>query len=204
MTSENDPKVAPWQIKERDFHRHGNSREKLTCLLRYAILAPSSHNAQPWRFGVGDSEVRVHADRSRWLKVADADQRELHVSLGCALENLLITAEHFGYGHRTAYSPETDEADLVAVVALELEGEPSRFRPPELLEAIPARQTNHNVYDGRPIPAEDVARLEDCCVEDDILLHLTDDVAIKRSVDELVVRADAMQFADPAWREELG
>ena len=46
--------------------------------------------------------------------------------------------------------------------------------------------------------------MHDCCVEVGIQLHVTDDPEIKRRVDELMVHADALQFADPAWRDELG
>ena len=199
-----DPQMTPWQIDEEDFPQQGSPTEKLTFLLRYAILAPSSHNTQPWRFAVGEDEIRVYADKSRWLKVADADQRELHVSLGCALENLLVAAEHVGYGHRVAYLPEEGEDDLIAAVTFEPDGEPAPFRPAELFDAITARRTNHNVYDGRPIPQEGLDRLQACCVEEGVLLHMTDEAAIKRRVDEMIVQADAEQFADPAWREELG
>jgi nitroreductase len=116
----------------------------------------------------------------------------------------LIAGEHFGYGHRVAYFPETDAEGTIATVTFEPRGQLSGFRSAELLAAIPARRTNHSVYDGHPIPEEDIRRLQACCVEEDILLHMTDEAAIKREVDEMIVRADAMQFADPAWREELG
>jgi hypothetical protein len=33
---------------------------------------------------------------------------------------------------------------------------------------------------------------------------MRDDPGIKRQVDDMIVEADAQQFADPAWREELG
>lgn len=204
MTNGHDPQAAPWQIDAQAFPRGGDPAEKLTHLLRYAILAPSSHNTQPWLFGVDARSIRIYADRSRWLRVADPDQRELHVSIGCALETLLIAAEHFGYAHQVAYLPEGEEDELIALVTFEEEGQPSSFRLPELFEAIAARRTNHHPYDGRPVPAEDVERLQACCVEEGLLLHLTDDPEIKRAVDELVVRADALQFADPEWREELG
>ncbi|RZN37990.1 MAG: nitroreductase, partial [Methanophagales archaeon ANME-1-THS] len=112
-----DPKVTPWQINAQDFPAEGSPREKLKFLLRYAILAPSSHNSQPWKFHIRDSEIDIFADKGRWLKVADADQRELHISVGCALENLLIAAEHFGYAHREEYFPGGEDS-LVALVKL--------------------------------------------------------------------------------------
>ena len=75
--------LEAWNVNESDFPANASSEEKLTFLLRYAILAPSSYNTQPWRFNISGNEIDVFADRSRWLQVADADQRELYLSLGC-------------------------------------------------------------------------------------------------------------------------
>ena len=199
-----DPEMTPWEITEHDFPSDGTPKERLTHLVRYAILAPSSHNTQPWLFAIDEDEIRITGDKSRWLRVADADQRELHVSLGCALENLLVAADHFGYGHRVAYLPEDGEDDLIAVVTLERDDEPAKPRPTDLFEAIPERRTNHNPFDGRPVAENDRDRLQACTGDEGVLLHLTDDAQIKRAVDELIVHADAMQFANPEWREELG
>ena len=75
-----------WNINESDFPSDSSHpREKLAFLLNYAILAPSSHNSQPWKFNVSDDEISLYADRSRWLSVADADKREVYISLGAAL-----------------------------------------------------------------------------------------------------------------------
>jgi len=198
------PKVTPWQIDEQDFPHNRDATEKLRFLVRYAILAPSSHNTQPWIFSVDGDEIRVFVDKTRWLKVADPDQRELHMSVGCALENLLIAAEHFGYGHEVNYFPDSDREELVARVKFMPQGKPSPFRGPELFDAIPVRHTNHQFYTSRPISQYYQQRLQDCCVEEDIYLYLTNDPEIKRKVDDLITRADATQFADPAFREELG
>jgi nitroreductase len=49
------------------FPHGGDNSQKLTFLLWYAILAPSSHNTQPWQFAVHENELDLHADRTRWL-----------------------------------------------------------------------------------------------------------------------------------------
>ena len=64
---EYNPKVTQWQINKQDFPYAGSGAEKLLFLLRYAILAPSSHNTQPWKFLVGEDEIQVFADLARWL-----------------------------------------------------------------------------------------------------------------------------------------
>ena len=49
------------------------------------------------------------------MKVADSDQREMHISVGCAMENLLVAAEHSGYGHLVAYFPEGEDNPVACV-----------------------------------------------------------------------------------------
>ncbi len=191
-------------IPEDEFPQDGSPEERLTFLVRYAAIAPSSHNTQPWKFDVGSGRIGIHIDEDGWLRVADQDRRELHVSIGCALENLLIAAEHFGYEHHTCYFPNgTDGETLAAVVDLSSGGDPETDRD-EFFEAIPRRHTNHETYDARRPSEEALQRLRDSVVEEEVQLLLTDDDETKRTFDRLVARANALQFADPEWREELG
>jgi len=105
--------------------------------------------------------------------VADSDQRELHISVGCALENLLIAAEHFGYGHQVAYFPEPANEELIA-----------QSNSCYMAKHPPSEKT---CYSTQFLPGTPTAKLE-----------------IKRKVDELIIRGDANQFSDPAYREEFG
>jgi nitroreductase len=204
MMRTNDFVVDPWRVVEHNFPSGRDDEQKLGFLLRYAILAPSSHNTQPWRFAIRDNRILVYVNKDRWLTVADADQRELYTSVGCALENLIISAEHFGYGVSTRYFPERDNHNLVAEVELSPGGRPSPFREPELFGAITSRHTNHKTYQSRNILSIDWQSLLDCVAEDGVSLYLTEDKAIKRAADALVNRADAVLFADTAFRRELG
>jgi len=196
-------------VSKTQFPKQGPVSEQLRHLLHYAIQAPSSHNTQPWLFEIDAPRVRVFADRSRWLQVADADQRELFVSVGCALENLLVAADHFGVPVHVQFARDVDgEAvhPLVATVTVgdKSAGEDVRADREALFAAIPERHTNHETYDARPLSSSDREALQQCVVEGDVVLWMTDDEAVRRAVDDLVTRADALQFADPAWREELG
>jgi nitroreductase len=206
MAEKYQPKTTPWEIREADFPTAAEPEEKLKFLLRYAVLAPSSHNSQPWKFSIGDDEISLFVDKSRWLKVSDADQRELYISAGCALENLLIAAEHFGYGHAVAYFPEGKNG-AIASVKLQPGGKIAKPRDSALFDMIPRRMVNHNVYDAKPVPAAEMARLHDCCYEDGFWLFATNEAdneaELRRKVDELVALADAIQFSDQAYKEEL-
>jgi len=211
MSDKYDPKTTPWQIKEEDFPAKGKTEDKLKFLLRYAILAPSSHNSQPWKFSIRGNEIRVFADKARWLKVADADQRELNISVGCALENLLIAAEHFGFAHQEEYFPE-DEDSLVTVVKLTPQGKIEKPREQVLFAQIPRRHTNHNLYQTRKIPEAEMARLHACIYEEGFWMFSTNEgpyvlyteAELRRRIDELITRVDAIQLTDRAYTKELG
>jgi nitroreductase len=100
---------SPWEVSSQDFPSMLPIQEQLRFLLQYAVLAPSSKNTQPWRFSIGKKTVGVYADLTRWQPVADRGRRELYISLGCALENLLVAGEQFGFSHEVSYFPAVHE-----------------------------------------------------------------------------------------------
>ena len=77
-----------WNVSADDFPVDGTSEEKLWFLVRYAILAPSTHNTQPWRFRIHGNVVELYADFTRALPVIDPEDRELIMSCGAALLHL--------------------------------------------------------------------------------------------------------------------
>lgn len=191
-----------WDIEAEDFEDLKDQKEKLRFLIKYAVLAPSSHNTQPWLFSIKDDKIELHIDLDRWLKVADKDKREIYISAGCALENLVTAADYFGYDYKINYFPEEGNEELVAGVELHENGKKGDSE--HLINYITTRHTNHNEYDSKPIPKDDLDILSDLSDYDDIYVHLTDDPDIKRKVDDMMMKGDAILFSDPEWREELG
>ncbi len=51
-----------WRVEPRDFHAPAD-------LIRWAVLAPSSHNTQPWLFEVKQDAILVRPDLSRASRV---------------------------------------------------------------------------------------------------------------------------------------
>lgn len=72
--------------------------EPRTEILRYASLAPSGHNAQPWKVIVETPNRWTLAfDPDRWLPAVDPNNREALLSLGHFTENLVIAAGTAGF-----------------------------------------------------------------------------------------------------------
>ena len=199
-----DPTTSVWDLSARDFPTDAPLETRLRFLLRYAILAPSVKNTQPWSFAVDGRTVRIYADRGRTLTVTDPDRRELYISVGCALENLLVAAEHFGMAHEVRYTPEGDDAELAATAEFWAGGVGTPERQAIPLDALVQRQNDNSLYRDAALSLELRRRLYECVAEPDLRLELSDDGLFRSWVDELTFEADCAEFANKAFRQELG
>jgi nitroreductase len=188
-----------------DYPADAPIEERARRLLGYAVLAPSSHNSQPWAFGLDGDTVRVYADESRALPVADPDGRELDPSVGCAVATLRVAAARFGLGTRLAYVGDDETADgrrHAATVTLD----PDRAvdeATVELFDAITTRRTNHRAFEDRPVPDAVRDRFGECVRGSDVGLSLVSDPDRRGAVAALQARADERQFENPDYRAEL-
>jgi nitroreductase len=190
-------------VEECDLPWRPNWVEVARLLVGYALRAPSNRNTEPWHFRVRADAIDVMVDPARWLKVSDPDQRELYLSVGCALENLLIAAEHLGYGHEVEWFPDAAQEQWVARVRLSEGGEPSPFRGVELFDAMVERRTSHRTFLHEPVPQEALERMAGSVVEPGLRVHAIDDAGLRRWVGELVAQAELEEFQDPEYRSEL-
>jgi nitroreductase len=176
--------------------------QQMRSLVRYAVLAPSTRNSQPWRFTIERNTVRVWADPSRRLPAADPDGRELFLSLGCALENLLAAGALLGYRYEVACVPDPRAPDLAAVVRFH----PS-FRTPSAhgptLETLQLRRTAYRPFLAREISPPSLERLRLVAGEPGVRFVLCDRPDRRRSADVLSVRAVAILFGDEDYQREL-
>jgi hypothetical protein len=132
-------------------------------LVRAAILSSNAFNTQPWLFRVTPERIDIFADETRHLGAFDPFRRELHISLGCALENLCLGARAAGYGASVDLPSGVlrvlpQPAPRVAASVVLHPAAPTRS---ELYEAIPHRHTNRNAFVAGKLLAPDfLAELE--------------------------------------------
>jgi hypothetical protein len=163
-------------------------------LVRCATLAPSSHNTQCWKFRIGERGIDILADLSRRCPVVDPDDHHLHVSLGCAAENLVLAAAHHGLHAEARFEPAT---------GIRLALEKATASTSALYAAIPQRQSTRGDYDGRPLAADELRLLEAAGSGRGARVMLLTARPVMEQVLELVVAGNTAQFADKAFVEEL-
>lgn len=128
--------IDPWEIKVDGFVKCKSERQRLSYLVSYAILAPSTHNSQPWRFLIGENFVKISPDHDRYLKHSDPNGRQMWLSIGCALENLLIASDFFGYDSKIEFDGRKE-------ISINFERKLSgRYDDGHLIFSIPKRVTS--------------------------------------------------------------
>jgi hypothetical protein len=197
-----NPHLEPWNISPDAFPSDGYASDQLEFLIGYAILAPSSHNSQPWLFRINAMDLELFADRRRALPIIDPQQRELTISCGAALFNLRVAAEYFGHVYRVDSLPDPEQPDLLARFHLGLSGE-TRSEDILMFNAITQRRTNRQPFVADPVPDALLADLSEAASQEGAWLRIVDGDANRHAVANLVAEADRVQWADRHFREEL-
>ena len=192
----------PVDLKEARFPASGTLREKLRLALGYAVLAPSSHNTQPWHFVLQDDAVLVCADRTRALPVADPFDRELIISCGAALLNLRVALAHFGLAYQITAFPFHADPDVLAEVKIGGDGFLDSALAP-LFAAIRKRTTNRSDFADEPVPEALRDELRRAAAAEGVALTAVWSERNRDEVADLVAEGDRLQFADPRFRREL-
>lgn len=165
-------------------------------LVRYATLAPSSHNTQCWKFRIGNKAISILPDYSRRCPVVDPDDHHLFVSLGCAAENLVQAAAANGMAAEVDFRSATGGALDIALA-------PTRSVTSSLFQAIPDRQCTRTEYDGKSLSNAELKALEDAARGTGVQVLILTEKSAMENVLEYVVQGNTAQMRDPAFTEEL-
>lgn len=192
----------PRKVSPEEFPEDGAPEERLWFALNYAVLAPSSHNTQPWRFRIRGAEVEILADRSRALPVVDPFDRELTMSCGAALLHLRIALQYFGQTFKVSICPDPEQPDLLARVELGTRGETDSDTI-LLFPAMATRRTHRQRFLEEPVPGRVLEELDASVQLEDAWFHPVIDSDTRAALADLVAEADRRQWADRNFRLEL-
>ncbi len=119
-------------------------------VLALASLAPSGHNMQPWFVRrVRPYEYVIGMDKARLLPAVDPENREVILSIGAFVENLVSAASSLGYEAQIeVVGTHSSDDDLVKVTLVKTK--PSDFP----VSRITSRRTVKKGYLSKPLSVE--------------------------------------------------
>ena len=194
-------RLAAWNVREEDFPVNGNQYDQIKGLLRYAVLAPSGPNTQPWKLSITGDEVSLIADFERALPNVDPSNRTLYLSHGCLLANILLAAEHFGFGYEVSYLPDGPSGERTAAIKLAKPADSKKL--PDLFDQITRRHTNRKEFETRAIEEARLKELRACVEKDGVDLNILTDDAGKSAMSDILARAHKIQLGNKTFRKEL-
>jgi hypothetical protein len=132
--------LAPPQLPARPARPRELTTQAVRWLVAHGTLAPSAHNAQPWRFHFDRSSgvLACEHDPSHDLPTLDFEHGATWVAFGAFLENLELAASAIGLEPRCEPFPDRAQPRLVCRVRFA----PRVVEEPPLLPWIARRVTN--------------------------------------------------------------
>ena len=165
-------------------------------MVEQAVKAPSGHNTQPWLFKINSNSIEVHPNFEKVLPVVDPYNRELFISLGCAVENLCLAASFKGYGTEVSIA-----GNGVITVGL---NKNEQGRCDSLFEQIPVRQTNRSAYSGEGIADSTVDVLKKVVPDGELNVYFYKNGTPEfDTITAFVIKGNTTQMRDSAFTNEL-
>ena len=168
------------------------------ALVGAAILAPSMHNTQPWRFRFRDNTVEVHRDPQNELAAEDPERRMSMISIGAVVFNLRVAAAELGY-ESVVDLHDTTERTLAAEISL---GPGSSPDLAALYPELPKRRTNRAPYSDEDIPEPVRATLRKAAAAEGASLEWVTEQARHDWLLRLTGEANMSDDLDPLRRQE--
>ena len=179
--------------------------EASLALVAAAVLAANPHDTQPWLFRISGDAIEVLADLSRNLGAMDAFVREMHLGLGCAIENMLVAAGPNGYDAEVAtvegsLANFTERRSPVAAASVRLKKR-APSAPDGFYRAIALRRTNRYAYErSKAVPADWREFLRRTGDDQGARVILFDEGEDRRAFDAAVVEATLSTQLRSGWR----
>ena len=171
--------------------------------LAYAILAPNSHNRQPWLVDLREPQaITLHVDRERLLPMTDPWYRQIMVSQGTFIESMVVALRQRGVDAQVQLFPQGEFAprqlDGRAVARINwAQGVPAPVQDP-LFAQLLRRHTAKVDYDtSRPVVAETLDALKTVLTDPGVRFGGTVDAARMEPMRKLCLESARVEVLTP-------
>lgn len=168
-----------------------------TQLIRAASLAPSADNMQPWEFRKQDNNIEVFCAKQRILPT-DALNMFTWVSIGAAIQNLVVAAAASGFNADVEYRNPIRVDKSVAIVRLS-PGTTDDY----LAHWIELRTTNRSPYETSPLSPKEINKLTLAIKNLNTGIHWTTDVSALNSMSVMDANSSYIRLEHKPLHDEL-
>ncbi len=201
------------QLQKQEFEKL-SPKEQLIHLCLTAHLAPSSHNTQPWRFMMNpdQAEIIINIDKEFILPASDVNGRQAIISIGCALANLKVAANNFGYQVETIilnndkqiFKPAENHTGLIPIIKIKISPTAPIENLADIYQAIFKRKVTRAEYlENSELPNKLLEEINSLS-NNQIKIHLVSDRLRRLTISEFQGQADNFVINSKKFSRELG
>lgn len=186
-------KTKMWVIDKTKFPKNKEIEEQLKFLIRYGILAPNTQNSQPWKFEIRKNKIIIYLETEKRLKTIDDKSREIWISIGCAVENLIIAGENFGLRGKE----KTQEKKVVISFR--------KIKPikNKLIDFITKRVTNKNKAKRSLFTINEIKKLKEIPFAENTNAFLLEDKKDLEKFTKLTDEANDILYKNEKYKQEI-
>lgn len=167
--------------------------------IKAGVLAPSSHNSQPWLFRVLDENtISVSIDPKRRLLESDKNDRQAIISIGCAITNIEILADYHGYSCMI----ENDHDETLAILHFSKKGNGHQGDTKHLANFISKRVTNRTPHENKSLDEETVRTILSFA-SSTLRIDIITDHSLVQKLGTVAIDAGIAALEDSGFRHEL-
>lgn len=191
------------EIRRVSIETFKSNSQKIKHILQYGILAPSTHNTQPWKFKIKKTHVLLMADLERKIPEADPTGRDMYISIGALLKNIVLAAGEFGVKTEIIFNKSLKNRRQVAVISFENLKAAKQPRNSKILDAIINRQ-NYRGYFQSSLNTQKVRKvLESINNSKKTSIDLYEDLETRTLLATLTSEGLKLAYANPRFRKEI-
>lgn len=130
------------------------TKDSINKIILESINAPSGSNSQPWEFIVNEREnkIKIKYLPQKDHPILNYKNRGTLIACGALIENILITANYYGYGTNLIIKDNFDDNIIVEII---LEEGGNNYSAKYLFEHILNRTTNRKKFKKEKINEKD-------------------------------------------------
>jgi len=193
-------------IDLKSFDYNANVNSKIEFLLKYAILAPSTHNSQPWLFKIENNKCKVYYDPNLLIPQADPKTRDLHISIGCAVENIIIAGSYFSMNPKVNLGPFSEDKLLAEITFTDLNNRPDSNWE-SLINSIITRINARGFFEDKVIEKSILNKIQQTIKDggylDNINIHFLENREKIQKLAVLTAEGLKMAYRNPKFRKEM-
>ena len=193
----------PRDINPSDFFKLEKDEDRIKFLLQYGVLAPSTHNSQPWLLKVGADFCKIYYDKTKEVKEADPLGRDLFISFGCFVENVCLAAECFGVATNVEYSLGSGDDYIAEIKFSNLRSSQMDVKEADLLDIITTRVNARGIFETKNIPPEVLENLARLNTNEDVKIFIITDRQKIKEIADLTARGLKSAYSSSRFRKEM-